>query len=397
MSSVTLSPVDETASYTSTTRLATVAQSYSRARECPSARSRARSALSSRRSLHTDPVKPGLIGEQSTGSTLSKHPLERVDVTGQHGRAARHGLEKHDAETLATGVGRDVHVCRGERARLVLLAHQSEECDAGSDIRSEGVVKLLDVTRPGDEQPQARMPSSDLRQRIEQHRQTLARLIYATDEEQRSALAGPPRQRLCVTEQRAVDTVGDEYGVTAHVLDQRLTRGLAHRDARRHLLQGGLRDRVHGRKGTGSLHRRVPRGHNRSACSPAREDRDAGCQRLMDVQHVEVAAAQPLADPARGARPKRDLGLRAVVGHRERRACRHDVRRQRVIILARREDADVVAEALQGHREVAHVHLDPARHSPVVGADDADLHDVGALLGSRSSSHTRWSMCQSVG
>ena len=230
----------------------------------------------------------------------------------------------------------------------------------------------------------------------QQHVQTFARLVDTTDEEQRRVLSRVAGKRCGALIVRTHDSVGDEDGIAAQVLDQRLAGRFAHRDAGRDLLHRGLHQVVGRRQCPRALLGTVPGGDHRPPRGPTGKNTQGRRGRFVHVQHIEVAFLDPAPNPGGRHRTEVHLGDRAVVRHRDRFAPVDDERLEWVLgVVNRRKHADVVAEAAQSDRKVVDVGLDTAGRGPVIGADDAYLHC--RRRGSRSARNTGCSMCQCCG
>ena len=205
-------------------------------------------------------------------------------------------------------------------ADLVLLRQLAEEDGAVAQFLGEPAPLLVHVAGPADEQPQAGPGGREELEGAQQDRQALARLVHPAEETDRPALARPAVERLGVPVAAGGHPVGDQHRVAAQVLDERRPRRLGHRDPAVDLLKRGAEHRLGGEQHPGLAHRGVHGRHDRAGRHPAGEQRQRRHRRLVHVQHVEIAVAEPAADPAGRQRAEREPGHRAVVRHRHRPA-----------------------------------------------------------------------------
>ena len=281
-------------------------------------------------------------------------------------------------------VGCAVDLAAGEHARLVLVADQPEQLDPVAQRRRDGGPHVVGVARPGDQQADVGNQAHQLRQRLQEHREPLALLVDPAEEDhrRRGRAAG---QRPGAVEARHVDAVGDEHGVPAEVLHHDPARRRGHRDPAGDLLQRRLQRRPEDLQGAGAGRRGVERRDHRPARGERRQHRHARHRRLVHVQHVELALAQPAPGPRQRQRAEDQPRDRAVVGDGHRAPGRHDVRRQRLVrVVDRRQHRHLVAQPDQAVGKVPHVGLDPTRDVPGVRAGDPDLHPAHTVTGPRA-------------
>ena len=149
---VTFSPGMWTLSYTAMTSSTTRSQSNSRTRTSAAATKRARRSGSARQLDERARQPCGvLVREQPAGRAVLEHPPEGRQVGCHDGRLGGHGLDEHDAEGLATGVGRHVDVDRPEGTRLVLVADPAQEGHVAQHLGGQQLALLVDVAGSGDE------------------------------------------------------------------------------------------------------------------------------------------------------------------------------------------------------------------------------------------------------
>src|SRR5690606_29244176 len=168
------------------------------------------------------------------------------------------------------------------------------------------------------------------------------------------------------------DAVGDLDGAAAEVLDLDLAGVGADGDARGEVLQDQLGHVLPGREHPRAGDRGVEGRHDRAAGGEDGQAGQAGGERLVDVEDVEVALDAPAPHAGRRARPEGEAGDGAVVGDGDGLASGDDVVGQVGGRGGRSEDGDLVAGVDEGLGEVADVELDAARHVEGVRAHDPD-------------------------
>jgi hypothetical protein len=233
---------------------------------------------------------------------------------------------------------------------------------------------FVDVAGAGDEQPQARAVRGEQPEGTQQDLEALARLVHPAQEPDRAARARPAVEGFGVQVAARGDPVGDQHGVAAQVLDERRPGRFGDRDPAVDLLKRRAEHGLGGEQPPGLAHRGVHRRHDGAGGYPAGEQRQRGHRGLMHVQHVEVAVAQPAADPVRRQRAECQPGHRPVVRDRHRLAGRDHVGRERPVVVGRGDHRDLVAELDQRLGQVPDVLLYPAGHVPRVRARDAYPH-----------------------
>ena len=119
---------------------------------------------------------------------------------------------------------------------------------------------------------------------------------------------GQPGSGSASANRRHVDPVGDHHRVAAEVLDHDLPGRRGHRDPAGELLQHGLQRAVGRRQHPRAGRRGVEGRDHRAVGERTREQRQARRGRLVHVQHVELALAQPAADPGRRERARTAAG-----------------------------------------------------------------------------------------
>ncbi len=278
-----------------------------------------------RRPAH--PASP--TGNSDTGPATVQHPAERVEVAGHHRGTGRHRLGEDHAERLAAGVRRDVDVDAAQHPGLVRLGDLAEEGDSArlppaAGRRSSGSPgPATSRRRPG-------RSAASRRERVEQDREALARLGEPAEEADR---AGRPRASRAAARRRRSGPPRPRWGsptrrrrgappvpVRARSLTAIRAVILSRTSWSSPWAAAIARDRV---IAVWKVATTGPRGVEHGEHRQARRDR------LVDVQHVEVAGGQPAAYPGGRDRAERQPGDRAVVPDRYRPPGRHHVGRQR--------------------------------------------------------------------
>ena len=302
-------------------------------------------------------------------------PFVAVDVRAHDRGSGGHRLEEHDAERLAAGGRRGVHVRRAEQLGLLGIGHAAEELDA-LEAAGGHVAACLALLRPGadDEESRARSGLAQDAVGLEQVEQALAWLV-ATHEQHVRGPVLPARDRDRVGVAGDVDAVGDDLVVAREEAVDEVPRRGTHRDPavepRGVAPQRPAAEFVRRREaGVG-----VERGDVHAARLPEEEQRQERHERLVEVQDVEPLALQQVADLAQVARRERERADRPVRTHREAHPEPDDVALRRSLrAVAGGQDADVVATQAQVLVQEADVLGDPAAFRVDVRADETDLH-----------------------
>ncbi len=221
----------------------------------------------------------------------------------------------------------------------------------------------------------------DVRPRAQEHRQALARLVPADEDD---VAVAPVRIEPLGQGNAVRNHLDGRADVRLGAAPRRLGDGDAVVDSSRENAPEPPSQRVPAEPLAG----RVAGGDDRARCRGERERRENRRQRLMDVDDVEALALPDPAHPHHGLRAEDDVRKRGVGRDDDRSPDGDDVvGRPRVPPLLRMEqprqppgrvvahdDPDVVAEPLQRARLMIRVLLDSAPERPGVGDDDPDLH-----------------------
>ena len=136
----------------------------------------------------------------SSGGTITPrlgrhHVAVPVDVRGDDRRRARECAREHHAEALAAERRRDERLCRQQLGRQVVLAQEAEDVDpvVGARARARAAGARRAGRRPTTRSRCARA-AADLGPRAQQHRQPLAAVV-AADEDDAVLAPGPASAR----------------------------------------------------------------------------------------------------------------------------------------------------------------------------------------------------------
>ena len=304
------------------------------------------------------------LGEQGV-DTVGGHVAVAVDAAGDDRRAGGHRLDQHDPEGLAVQRRGAEHRRPAEAGELLGVADPPEPGDPlvvavlGAQARTVRSVA-------GDPQPRRRREGAE---RLEQHGQTLALLVAATEEDRRAGRRCRRGRRDAVD----LDAVEEDVVLTGaqEPLDE-LQGVLGHHDLAfeppGEPAQRTGQDPVAGVAPGG-----VERADDRRRVHQHRCHRRPRRARLVHVEHVEplVVERPDRAQGSRGVRGER--GDRAVGRRRQAVAERGD-ERFRGWPVARPEHASLVALAAQRPCQAEHLTLDATGNGEAVRAHQPDPH-----------------------
>ena len=318
----------------------------------------------------------GIAGRREGAGLLRDDLAIARDVRGDNRCRAREGPRDRHPEALIAEGRRHEELRRRELLRDRLIRDEAQDVDP-----------LLRDAEPGEQQPHGQRLGAEHPQADpagaqtgpgpQQHRQALARVVAAGEDD---AVAG-------VDPVRDLDAVRDHLVVTGRIRGGRESRllrdGYAQVDPTEQEAPQRLREptprRVAGR---------VKRRDHRSVPERERGRAEHRRERLVHVDEVEALAGEHAAHPRYRARAQDEVRERAVAGHDHRAAERdHAGRRRAWPALARVEDAAeragwVVADQepcldpdrLEGAGLRVGMVDDAAAERPRVRHDDPDLH-----------------------
>ena len=269
------------------------------------------SSSSAERAAPAPPASPvGNSAPARPPSSTRRNASRSLATTGVPGR---HRLGEDHAERLAAGVRRDVEVDAAQHPRLVRLGDQAEEGDPVAQLGRHVLDSVVRVARPGHQQPQPGPVRRRAPRTRRAAREALARLGEPAEEAERAAAPGAhspgqpgsgsaPANRATATP-LGISTAPPSRCSTCTLRASALT---AIRAVIRSSTSWSTPCAAAQRPGPG--HRGVEGGHHRAAGGQHGQQRQARRERLVHVQHVEVALGAASAAPGRPRPARRRAG-----------------------------------------------------------------------------------------
>jgi hypothetical protein len=248
------------------------------------------------------------------------------------------------------------------------------------------VLAILRGHAPFEPGPEERVPDDDEArfghgaaergQRVEQDRQSLARIEPADEQDIEPSVRQLGARRHIRMEARDVDAVRNDAVFARKVPVRELARGRRDRDAAGQAIPVPRERAAEQAEQPALPARRVERADDRHRRGLARQQRQRGRERLVHVHEIERAALPQRVELAPQVRSEREVDERALERHEEARAQADDIG-QVIVAMAGRaagDDRDFVPARAQFARGVRHVFGHAAVARIVRLRDERELH-----------------------